>query len=200
MVRDVLIVTILLVVVAITCMLAFDYFQSPVVTGGPPAQVAVKAKGDYDAKKASDSVITRRPPEVLLFTELKPYAEWYLSRYREPGFLRPPESVDFAKHQVVAVLWGEKPTGGYEVALKSLVDEETVAVVTVATKVPHGAVDPSPISPGVAVVAPRGKRVRVDVTGERFRERNGFTDFKESRSLECEVVVRPDQTPNRPDR
>jgi hypothetical protein len=194
MLRDVLLVTGALAVLAITCMIAFDYDHSPVIMKGPPAAVFSRSTADFDPKKPGDPQTGPRQPEVLLFTELTAYAEWYLSRKDDRGFdLQQPESVNFFNNQVVAILWGDKPTGGFEIALKSVTDDETGTIVTVATKVPHGPIDPTPSSPGLAVSVPRKKVVRIAITGERFPEKNGFADFKESQSLECEVTIRPNR-------
>src|SRR5262245_66338855 len=55
-----------------------------------------------------------RGPQVLIFSELSAYTEWYLSHHDERGFdLKPPETVDFDKDQVVAIIWGDKPECGY---------------------------------------------------------------------------------------
>jgi hypothetical protein len=197
MVRDILIVTVILAGTAGACIVLVDRYQSPPVSRGSVVPAAPKLPGDFDPKKASDPVKGPQPAEVLLFTALRPYTQWYVTRDRQPGFdLTPPETVDFDSKQIVAILWGDKPSGGYELALKSVADEENATLITIETKIPHGSVDPTPESLGVAVAVPNGKRVRVVITGDRFRDRNGFTDFKESRTLECDVMIRGDRKPN----
>jgi hypothetical protein len=207
MYRDILMVSIIIVILALVCVIVFDAYH-----GGPPPVQKVATPGiatgglptkppTTNKKRPQDSATNElRKPEVIVFTEKETYSEWFKEIEGESRVgARPPDAIDFDVNQVVAILWGDKPTTGFELSLKSIVIEEQEAIVTVATKLPEPGSGSLVVTyPGVTAVVPRSKRVRLVISGQRMPVVEKFRDFEPLSEPELEVVVRPNELPETP--
>lgn len=88
------------------------------------AEFEVLKEGSFGGRKtASNIVISSRQELVSLYSELK----W-----------DDVPTVDFTKNNVVALFMGERPSGGYSIALDKLEINGNAAVVSVVTKQSDG--------------------------------------------------------------
>lgn len=143
-------------------------------------------------RDSAEDVPNGRPPQIRLFVVREEYAEWFRENRSEPQMdAQSPESIDFTVHQVLVVLWGDKPGAGHDIRverIEPLADETRVVLVTHA---PEWVDDPAIVYPGVAVPVPRGKPVHVVVKGERLRPVAKFVDFQAMRRDDLIVEILP---------
>lgn len=195
--RDLLLVLIALTALALIGVVIADWW------GNDPRRAVLGEKRDAaridtttppDAISRSASSPTEpevRPPVVRLITERQEYAEWYRQHQQEPDIdARSPEGIDFSARQVLLILWGDKPGRGHSIRVERVETREDDTIVTVVTRAPQWVEDPAIVYPGVTAVVPRGRPVRLLITGERMRSVTIFTDFQPMRTLELEVDVK----------
>jgi len=189
MFRDLLIVGVALFALTVVAYIAYDLSQQERVIL-PGNSSGVTQQGNWDPKIA---ITTPKLPDVLLFTDIGQYADWF---HIKPAGLeaRLPELVDFQKHQVVVISWGEKPTSGYVIILDSQREDEQFAYITVQTVAPHGPVHAEISTPAVTTVVTKAKPVKIQVKGDRFKPTNLYGDFLPMQGLGYELEVLPEES------
>jgi len=129
-------------------------------------------------------------PTVLVLKDEDAYVKQFHETFARHRFPRPvPEKVDFASHQVVAVLWSAMPSTGYAIAVSSVTGTPKETTVTVKTTVPKGITDPEVTYPAVALVILKTDSVRVLVTGDRNPPGRWWKDFADQKKG-LEVLVK----------
>lgn len=195
--RDVLMVLTVLVALALIGVLITDFWRngervdlarqrSAAASGADLAQSATLPR------RLNEEVEEIRAPSIRLFTSRPEYAEWYRLNCNEPDIdARSPEGVDFATHQVLTIVWGDKPGPGHSLEVQNIERQTAETLVTVVTRLPRQAEDGATVYPGLSLPVPRQKLTRVVIRGERMRPLSKFADFQPMRGVDLEVEVLP---------
>lgn len=196
--RDLLLVLIALTSLALLGVIIADWWA-----GGSTRGALGESRETFSATASSanevlaqrpshDRVEDVRPPEIRLVSDRQAYAEWFRQHRHEPDLdARSPEGVDFSAHQVLLVLWGDKPGAGHTLRVERIEARGGETLVTIVTRAPEWVENPAIVYPGLTVALPKGRPVRVVITGERMRPVPIFADFQPLRSLDLEVEVEP---------